>query len=163
LTFGNQQAGTTSTPAIVLVTNIGTAPLSVSGVTITGTTAGYFAFVTPNTGTDCRTAGPIAINGTCNIAVVFKPVDTGVATAIVNVTDNDKNQSGSQQFVPLTGAGTSSINSVASLFSYGIFATANGCGTITVSGGSNVDSFDSTKATALRIRTAAGMWARMEI
>jgi hypothetical protein len=128
----------------VTVKNIGTAALSISGSAIAGTNANYFAFATPNTGTDCRAIGSVAINASCSIAVVFKPVDTGSATAIVSITDNDKNQSGSVQQVPLTGASVSSINSLASLFSYGIFATANGCGTLTLSGGSSVDSFDST-------------------
>ncbi|MGH9502144.1 MAG: Ig-like domain repeat protein [Terriglobales bacterium] len=145
LSFGNTQAGSTSSPAMVTVSNLGTAPLLFSSFSITGTNASYFAFVTPSTGTDCRTvgAGGLAVNANCNLAAVFKPLDTGVATAIINITDNDRNIPSSVQQVLLTGAGTSSINSVGALFSYGIFATANGCGSLTVSGNSSVDSFDS--------------------
>jgi hypothetical protein len=40
------------------------------------------------------------------------------------------------------GAGTSSISSVGSLSTYAIFATANGCSTVNVSGNGTVDSFD---------------------
>src|SRR6202007_3279079 len=42
----------------------------------------------------------------------------------------------------LVGAGTSSISSVGSLSTYAIFATANGCSTVNVSGNGTVDSYD---------------------
>jgi hypothetical protein len=61
----------------------------------------------------------------------------------VIVTDNDENIPGSTQTSLLTGAGTSSINSVGSLSTYGIFATANGCSSINMSGNAIVDSFNS--------------------
>jgi hypothetical protein len=61
----------------------------------------------------------------------------------VIVTDNDENIPGSTQTSLLTGAGTSSINSVGSLSTYGIFATANGCSSINMSGNALVDSINS--------------------
>jgi len=75
--------------------------------------------------------------------VTFSPTASGVASAVLTLTDNDRNVAGSQQSVPLTGAGTSSITG-GSLFSFAIFATSKGCGAITATGGGTVDSFDSS-------------------
>jgi MBG domain-containing protein/Big-like domain-containing protein/centrosomal CEP192-like protein/HYDIN/CFA65/VesB family protein len=137
VSFGNQQAGTTSGAMTVTVSNTnGTAPLIISNVNITGTNASYF--------TQTNNCSSVPVNGNCTINVKFSPTDTGVATAILTITDNNENATGSQQFVALTGAGTSSISSVGSLSTYAIFATANGCSSINGSGGITVDSFNSS-------------------
>jgi hypothetical protein len=78
----------------------------------------------------------------CAIAVAFKPTQTGVETATLQITDNDDGVTGSQQFVSLTGAGLSTIAGT-SLYTDAIFATSANCGGITMSGGSSVNSFNS--------------------
>ncbi len=136
LSFGNQLAGTSSSPVPVTLTNIGTAALTPITITITGPNASFF--------TKTTTCGAsLAAGANCKVNVTFSPTASGVATAVLTLTDNDKNVAGSQQFIQLTGAGTSSITG-GSLYSYGIFATASGCGAITATGNGSLDSFDST-------------------
>ncbi len=139
LSFGNQQGGTTSGPQYVYVSNpTGTASLSIASITLTGTNPTYF--------TETNNCTSVAIGGSCTITVKFAPPAsaTGVATANLVVTDNSGNVNGSRQSSLLTGAGTSSISSVGSLSTYAIFATANGCSSLNVSGNGTVDSFNSS-------------------
>jgi len=75
--------------------------------------------------------------------VVFAPVDTGALEAALTITSNDDGTSGSQQYVSLAGGGLSTIAG-GSLFSNAIFATAFGCDSVDMRGGSTVDSFDSS-------------------
>ena len=140
VSFGNQQGGTISGPQTVIVSNPnGTAPLVISSIVLGGTNPNYFS-LGPN-----NNCSSVAVGASCTITVKFTPPanTTGVATANVIVTDNDENVNGSTQTSLLTGAGTSSINSVGSLSTYGIFATANGCSSINMSGNAIVDSFNS--------------------
>jgi hypothetical protein len=149
LSFGNQQAGTTSGAQSVIVSNpTGTAPLSINNVAISGTNAS--SFIQTN---NCTT---VAVGNYCTINVKFSPADTGVATAILTITDNNENAAGSQQLVALTGAGTSSINSVGSLSTYSMFATANGCSSLNGSGNVMVDSFDSGPGYAASHQNSGG-------
>jgi hypothetical protein len=81
------------------------------------------------------------------ISITFSPVDTGIRTAVLQITDNDDDATNAQQTVALTGSGLSTIPGT-SLFTDALFATANGCGSIVMSGGSTVDSFNSTQGYA---------------
>jgi len=81
----------------VTVTNTGSAPLVITGVSITGASQpNVFSETSPS----CTT---IAINGTCTISVTFTPHTFGSFTASVSITDNASN---SPQTVSLTGTGT---------------------------------------------------------
>jgi N-acetylneuraminic acid mutarotase len=138
LSFGNQQGGTISGPQTVNISNPnGTAPLLIFSIKLAGTNPGYF--------TESDTCSSVAVGASCIITVKFAPPanTTGVATANVVVTDNDENVNGSTQTSLLTGAGISSINSVGSLSTFGVFATANGCSSINMSGNALVDSINS--------------------
>jgi hypothetical protein len=149
VSFGNQLAGTSSTPVPVTLTNTGTAALTPITLAITGPNAGFF--------TQTNTCGSsLAAGANCKIYVTFSPTASGVATAVLTLTDNDRNVGGSQQLIGLTGAGTSSITG-SSLFSYAIFATSNGCGAITTSGGGFVDSFDSSQGYAASHQNAGAV------
>jgi hypothetical protein len=136
LSFGNQNVNT-SKGAPITLKNIGDAPLNISpnGIYITGDNATEFA-QTNNCGST------VAAGGSCVITVTFTPADTGVAAASLQIVDNDDDTVSAQQIVSLTGAGLSSIGG-GSLYSDAIFATANSCGSIVLSGGSTVDSFNS--------------------
>jgi hypothetical protein len=138
MSFGNQNVNTTSKGAPITLKNIGDAPLNISpnGIYITGDNATEFA-QTNNCGST------VAAGGSCVITVTFTPAETGVATASVQIVDNDDDTVSAQQIVSLTGAGLSSIGG-GSLYSDAIFATANSCGSIVLSGGSAVDSFNSS-------------------
>jgi len=61
----------------------------------------------------------------------------------LQITDNDDLTANAQQLVSLTGAGLSTITH-RSLFSYAFFAEGTRCDSIMMSGGSSVDSFDSS-------------------
>jgi Putative Ig domain/Abnormal spindle-like microcephaly-assoc'd, ASPM-SPD-2-Hydin len=95
LSFGKQAPNTTSTPLSVTLTNIGSAALSITGITITGTNSSDFA--------ETNTCGSgINANANCTISVTFTPSANGARSASVNITDNAE---GSPHKVQLTGTG----------------------------------------------------------
>jgi hypothetical protein len=103
LAFGNQVARTPSVNQTVTVTNSGSAPLTVTAPTVSGTNAGDFAFTN-----NCPLTA-IAAGATCTITVRFTPTALGARTATLNVFSNALN--GSPITVALTGTGiTSTLN-----------------------------------------------------
>jgi hypothetical protein len=95
LSFGTQVVGTTSTAQTITVTNSGTAPLNVAGVSLSGTNASDFA----QTNTCASAVQPSA---TCNVSVTFKPSATGSRPASIVIT-SDATQG--PQTVSATGTG----------------------------------------------------------
>jgi uncharacterized repeat protein (TIGR03803 family) len=93
--FGNQVVNTTSASKTMTLKNSGTAALSISSITITGTNAADFH----ETNTCPATLNPAA---TCTIGLTYTPTITGSETAHLTVTDNAAN---SPQTLALTGAG----------------------------------------------------------
>jgi YVTN family beta-propeller protein len=101
ITFGSELLGSTSSSLSVKLTSSGTASLTISSITITGTNPGDFALAT--TGTSCPyTGGSVAVNATCTIDVTFTPTAAGTRTGTVTINDN---ASSSPQSVGLTGTG----------------------------------------------------------
>jgi trimeric autotransporter adhesin len=102
LTFTtNQLVGTTSaTPLTATVTNSGTAALNISGITLTGTESGDFAFF-PASANTCGTS--LAVNTSCTVSVTFTPTATGARSASISITDNARGVSNSQQTIKLSG------------------------------------------------------------
>jgi hypothetical protein len=97
LSFGNQPTSTTSPAQAETVTNTGTANLTISTVTISGTNAGDFA-----KSADTCTGATVTPNSPCTISVKFTPSATGSRSASLNFNDN---ASDSPQTVDLTGTG----------------------------------------------------------
>ena len=97
LTFPGTPVGTSAATQQIVVSNTGSAPLtmSTSAITITGTNASAYS-QTNNCGTS------VAVSGGCTITVSFKPAATGTLTATVNLADN---ASGSPQKATLSGTG----------------------------------------------------------
>jgi hypothetical protein len=95
VTFPTQKVGTSSTARTVAVQNPGTAPLSISGVKITGTNPASFS-QTNNCGST------LAPGANCVLSIAFKPTSIGTLSASVSFTDN---AAGSPQAVSLTGTG----------------------------------------------------------
>jgi hypothetical protein len=127
LTFGNQLLNTTSTAQPVTLTNSGTAPLTITSVSITGTNSGDFAQsntcpLSPNT---------LAAGAKCTISVSFTPTATGTRTASVSISDN---AAGSPQTVALSGTGTSSVSLSPSSLTFGnqVINTASPAQTVTL-------------------------------
>ncbi|MEI9977858.1 MAG: choice-of-anchor D domain-containing protein [Edaphobacter sp.] len=96
LSFPGTTVGVTSAAQIVTLSNPGTTPLSISGITITG--ANNVDFAETNTCGASLVAG-----GTCTISVTFIPATPGSLAASISVADN---ASGSPQTVALTGTAT---------------------------------------------------------
>ncbi len=96
LTFAATAIGASSAAQAINLANTGTAPLTITGVSITGANPGDFS----ETNT-CPAS--LAANANCMINVTFKPTATGARSANLSVADN---ATGSPQSVPLTGTGT---------------------------------------------------------
>jgi hypothetical protein len=96
LTFGNQVSGTGSAAQAVIVSNPGTASVSITGITVSGANAGDFS-----TSNNCGSS--LGVGLSCTIAVSFTPSTTSAESAIVSVSDN---ATGSPQTIALSGTGT---------------------------------------------------------
>ncbi len=104
LSYGNQPTSTTSSAQTETVTNTGTANLTISTVTISGTNASDFA-----KSADTCTGATVTPSNTCSVSVTFTPSATGSRSASLNFTDNASN---SPQTVSLRGTGTGPVVSL---------------------------------------------------
>ena len=100
LSFGTQPVATTSAAQTLTLNNGGSVPLSISGLTITGTNAGDFARIADTCGSS------LAGGGNCTIGVTFTPSATGQRTATLTITDN---ASGGPQTATFTGTGSPDV------------------------------------------------------
>src|SRR5207302_1809782 len=103
--FGNQRINTTSAAQTVTLTNSGSAALTISGITITGTNAGDFG----QTNNCPISPATLAANGSCTISVTFTPTATGSRSGTLSVSDN---ATGSPQTASLSGTGTAPVASL---------------------------------------------------
>jgi hypothetical protein len=97
LTFPNQVNGTTSNNQNITLTNAGTAPVTVSNVTVSGD------FAISN---GCTTLNP---NSSCNVGVTFTPTVAGNRTGTVTITDNAP---GSPRSVAVSGKGLAPVQGI---------------------------------------------------
>ena len=105
LSFGNQNIGTTSAAQSVTVTNSGTAPLTITSISLSGTNAADFT----QTNTCPASPSTLAANATCAISVTFTPSASGARSASISLSDN---ASDSPQSAPLSGTGVTAAPSV---------------------------------------------------
>jgi hypothetical protein len=91
LDFGDQPVGTTSNPQPITLTNVGTAPLNLTGIE----SGGDFAQTN-----DCTS--PLAPSASCTINVTFSPTQAADAIGVITVTDDAAD---SPQTVSLHGNG----------------------------------------------------------
>jgi len=102
LAFGNQTVGTTPTALTSTLTNMGTAALAISSITIGGTNASQYSFAVPAPKGLCSANSKIAVGASCTINVQWTPT-LGQSSAAVTIADNAGTGS---QTLPLTGNGT---------------------------------------------------------
>ncbi len=95
LSFPSEPVGTASAARAVNLTNIGTAPLSMTSISIVGSQADDFILQKA-----CGASLPVGKS--CALFVTFKPVAAGAKSAGVLIVDNAQ---GSQRSVALTGTG----------------------------------------------------------
>ena len=92
LSFGTQLVTTAAGAMSVTLTNTGGVPLTVSGITVTGS-----AYAQTNT---CGTG--VAAGGTCQISVIFTPATATAATGTISIATNAP---GSPTLISLAGSG----------------------------------------------------------
>ncbi len=97
LTFANQTTGTTSPAQTVTLSNPGIAPLTITGISLTGTNPSDFA--------QTNTCGSsLAAAASCTISVTFTPASAASFSAAISVADN---AAGSPQTSALSATGVS--------------------------------------------------------
>jgi sugar lactone lactonase YvrE len=96
LTFASQLLNTTSAPQTITLSNPGTATLTISGISLTGSNSSAYAETT-------TCGATLAVSATCTVSVTFTPTATGTLTAAITIADN---ASRSPQSVALNGTGT---------------------------------------------------------
>jgi hypothetical protein len=92
MVFPDQIVGTTSEPEMVTLTNTGTAPLNIAGITSSGD------FAESN---DCNSV--LGAGMTCTITVTFTPSQVGAEAGAITITDDAAD---SPQMVSLSGNGS---------------------------------------------------------
>ena len=88
LNFASQTLGSASASQSVTVTNSGSAPLTFSGLTLTGTAAGDFT-----RGGTCSAASTLAAGATCTVAFSFTPGAIGARSATLTIASDASNGS----------------------------------------------------------------------
>jgi subtilase family serine protease len=96
LAFASTTVGVTTAAQVVTVKNSGTAALTLTSETLTGTNSSSF-LISANT---CTTS--LAAAASCTVSVEFKPTAAGALTAALSIADN---ATGSPQTVTLSGTG----------------------------------------------------------
>lgn len=86
LAFPNQTVGTTSSPRTVTFTNVGTAQLTISGISVLGS---YQQPILYNFNQTNNCLGVLAPGASCSIRVTFTPTVTGAITATLSVAYSD--------------------------------------------------------------------------
>ncbi|MFO1414878.1 MAG: choice-of-anchor D domain-containing protein [Burkholderiales bacterium] len=94
LTFASTSIGASSTAQTVNVTNVGSAPVNVTGVT---SNSGEFTV-------GANTCGNVGAGGTCTFAVTFTPSAAGARSGVITVTSSG---AGSPQTIAASGTGVS--------------------------------------------------------
>lgn len=102
LTFGSLPIGTTSAPQTVTVSNTGSAPLQVTGVSVWGSFS--------STG-NCVSASPIAPGGSCSELVTFAPLSVGFHGGTLTFTSDSGGTTGTMHDVQLQGGGEPGVTS----------------------------------------------------
>ena len=94
--FGTAVVGVAAATQTLTLSNSGTAALTITSITFSGTNASDFS--------QTNTCGAsVAIGGSCTIVVTFTPTAVGARAATLTVTDNASN--GTTQNAALTGTG----------------------------------------------------------
>ncbi|MDQ3858089.1 MAG: choice-of-anchor D domain-containing protein, partial [Actinomycetota bacterium] len=99
LVFNDVQNGPPSAPQALRISNTGAGPLTVSSVTLTGTSPGQFQIVDPPS-----LPATVAPGSTLALSVAFNPTTTGPMGAILRIADDDPDTP--QTDVKLRGLGT---------------------------------------------------------
>ena len=125
LSFGSVNVGSSSGSQTVVMTNSGSAAVTITGIAITGSNSTSFVFAN-----NCGTS--LAAGAECTIHGHFEPMKPGALTAAITVTDSAVT---SPQTIALSGTGTAPTAPVtlsASSLSYGTEAVGSSSGSQSV-------------------------------
>jgi Abnormal spindle-like microcephaly-assoc'd, ASPM-SPD-2-Hydin len=112
LAFGTQKLNMPSAAQTVTLTNSGTAALSITGLSLSGTNAADFAVG----GGTCAAGSSVAAGASCTAQVKFTPTAAGARSASLDVASN---ATGAHS-VALSGTGTSDTNGLIELTQNGL-------------------------------------------
>ncbi len=101
--WGTRPINVSTPPQTVTLTNIGTVPLNITGIAITGTNSSNFAVQSTTCGVQ------VAAGASCSILVTFTPTGLQTFSALLTITDDG---GGNQPFA-LGGTGGKGITSIA--------------------------------------------------
>ena len=133
LTFASTAVGSSSTPQTVTLTNYGNAPLSFPKPS-TGLNPAFPAGFTLDSTSSCprvspsSSAGSLAANASCTLAIDFAPTTPGVQSGLVSITDNNLNASAptyTHQVIQVGGTGTGGTNNSKSTPTITVTSSAN--------------------------------------
>jgi hypothetical protein len=127
--FGNQPVNTTSGAQTVTLTNPGTAVLTITSITLTGTNAASFSTLNSTCGSS------LGVNSSCTIQVTFSPTVAQAYSASLTYTTN---ASSSPDNVPITGTGTPPVATPTFNPSAGTYSSAQSVVISTVTGGATI-------------------------
>ncbi len=130
VTFADQTVGTSSPANVVTLTNAGTATLTISSISITGTNSGDFS----QTNT-CGTS--LGAGASCSVTATFTPTASGLRAASISVSDNAV---GSPQTAALSGTGiapAASLSPTSLSFGNQPLGTTSSAKTLTLSNSGN--------------------------
>lgn len=114
--FGSVVLGSTATPQVVTLRNLGTSAIAISSIGIAGADAGDFAISSTTCGT--RLAG----SSSCSVSVTFTPLADGSRQAALTFNHSGFNSS---QTVSLSGTGTGTISTLTVMPQSLSFGTVN--------------------------------------
>jgi hypothetical protein len=106
LSFGSNPIFSATLSQSVTLSNPGSGPLTISGISVTGVNSADFIIssntcpVLPNT---------LALGGTCSVSVYFRPSIASLETATLGFTTNAVSAAATPTVVTLTGTGTASL------------------------------------------------------
>ena len=107
LTFASTNVGSTNSQTVTL-TNLGTATLNLSGLSISGADASSFTLASGTS--NCTASTTLSVGTSCAIAVNFTPLAPESLTATLTVTDNSQNIASNTQTIALGGTASVTVN-----------------------------------------------------
>ena len=104
--FPDTTVGATSNPVLRTLDNLGNLPLTITAVSVPS------QFVQQSNAPNCSTLSLVASGAECSILVAFAPTVAQSNSALLVLTDNSANTTGSTQSIALTGKGVSALDTV---------------------------------------------------
>jgi hypothetical protein len=127
LTFSAQAPGTSSAAQSVTLTNTGTAALSISALSVTGTNATEFT-----RGGTCA-VGSVAAGGNCTVTAIFSPTTAGTKSANITISHNASPATSTIALAGTASGPTVTLSASSLSFATAVVGTAAPALTLTVS------------------------------